>query len=495
MKIFIPVVFFFIGLSVCANDYFVATDGSDSNNGQSVDTPFKTITKAISVIQPGDVIYVRGGVYPNSSTITISKSGTPADTCFLLAYSNERPVLDFSGTSFGSRGIKLTGSYWHIKGFDFIKAGDNGMQISGGGNNLIEFCSFYENKDTGLQISSGAHDNTILNCDSYYNADPTDYGDADGFAPKLDVGTNNRFIGCRAWGNCDDGWDGYMRGATNVTTILENCWTWGNGYLKDGTNPGSQANGNGFKMGGGDNSNSQNLTHHFFLSNCVAFYNKAKGFDQNNNVGTMQLLNCTGYKNLSANYRIKKELVSGETLTVKNCVSFDGKTELGSFAVEATNSWMAPFSLTEDDFITLDTSGVSAPRKADGSLPDVQFVHLASGSDLINSGTEVGLPFLGSAPDLGAFEYDPNTGINLSKLDKDLVVYFSGNNLNIHNYQSDKEAKLRLYNLNGQMLFESIIQGQSVQLTPGILNNGVYLVELENQESRLVSKVVKSNFN
>jgi len=215
-------------------------------------------------------------------------------------------------------------------------------------------------------MGNGAHDNTVINCDSYYNADPSDYGDADGFAPKLDVGTNNRFVGCRAWGNCDDGWDGYMRGATNVTTILENCWTWGNGYLKDGTNPGAQANGNGFKMGGGDNSNSQKLTHHFYLKNCIAFDNKGKGFDQNNNAGTMSLLNCSGFGNGSANYRIKKALASGEQLMVKNCVSYSGSAELGSFAIQKTNSWMAGFYVNGSDFVSIDTSGVSAPRKSDG---------------------------------------------------------------------------------------------------------------------------------
>jgi len=232
----------FLTLSLGAKTLYVSADGNDSDSGEEIENPFNTITKAVSVIQPGDKIYVRGGVHSYSSTIYISKDGTESDTCFLMAYPGERPILDFSGTQFGKRGIRLTGDYWFIKGFDIAYAGDNGLNISGGGNNVVEFCSFYENKDTGLQRADGAHDNTVINCDSYYNADPPDYCDADGFAPKRDVGSNNKVIGCRAWGNCDDGWDGYMRGVTNVTTILENCWTWGNGYLKDGTGPGSKAN-------------------------------------------------------------------------------------------------------------------------------------------------------------------------------------------------------------------------------------------------------------
>ena len=39
-------------------------------------------------------------------------------------------------------------------------------------------------------------------------------------------------------------------------------------------------------------------------------------------------------------------------------------------------------------------------RKSDGSLPDIAFMHLVSGSDLIDAGTNVGSPYNGTAPDL-----------------------------------------------------------------------------------------------
>ena len=62
----------------------------------------------------------------------------------------------------------------------------------------------------------------------------------------------NYFYGCRSWKNCDDGWDGYLRGADDVSTTVENCWAFENGYFEDGTDAGVNANGNGFKMGGSD---------------------------------------------------------------------------------------------------------------------------------------------------------------------------------------------------------------------------------------------------
>ena len=410
------VIFFVWSLAIMSSlsyaQIYIAPDGDDANPGTQ-EQPFGTFPKAISEVMPGDTIYVRGGTYDLTSTITITavKSGTESEMITLTAFENETPILDFSGQSQGPKGISLRSNYWHIRGLQIKGAGDNGMEINFGFNNIIERCAFYENRDTGLQLSNGSGNNRIINCDSYYNADPPDYGDADGFAPKLAVGSGNYFYGCRAWGNCDDGWDGYMRGANDVTTTLENCWTWGNGYLKDGTDPGSQANGNGFKMGGGDNSNSEQLMHHATLINCVAFDNKNKGFDQNNNVGSMTLLNCTGYNNRVANYRIQRPLNPGQTLTLKNCASFQGNVQLGSFAVQETNSWLPPFAVTADDFRSLSSSQASTPRQGDGSLPEIDFLHLAGGSQLIDAGVDLGFPYSGLAPDLGAFESDFITSV------------------------------------------------------------------------------------
>jgi len=381
----------------------VATDGNDANPG-ALDSPLATVIKAVSLSIPGDTILVRGGRHAATTTISISKSGNAQNKYYLLAFPRERPVFDFSGQSLGQKGFSLKADYWFIQGLEVKGAEDNGMEISRGSYNRIERCAFYENRDTGLQLSNGAAHNEIINCDSYYNADPPDYADADGFAAKLTVGTGNYFFGCRAWVNCDDGWDGYLRGATDVTTTLEQCWTWGNGYLSDGTDPGEKANGNGFKMGGGDNSNLDQLMHHFILTRCLAFNNKSKGFDQNNNVGSMTLLQCTGYRNLNDNYRITKPLNAGQSLRVANCVSYDGGVSLAGFAVQQSNSWMAPFHVTGEDFVSLDPGWAAAPRREDGHLPEIPFLHLADGSDLIDAGTIIDSEFSGTAPDLGAFE-------------------------------------------------------------------------------------------
>ena len=54
--------FLCLGIHLRAVDYFVATDGSDSNAGTLL-APFATIQHAATVLSPGDTCYIRGGNY------------------------------------------------------------------------------------------------------------------------------------------------------------------------------------------------------------------------------------------------------------------------------------------------------------------------------------------------------------------------------------------------------------------------------------------------
>lgn len=490
-------------VTAISSTHHVSVTGSDLNPG-TLDNPFKTIAKAVSSMASGDTVFIHAGDFVLSTTLSISTSqnGTAEKKNCLLAYPGDRPLLDFSNSPLGSKGIKLAAQHWLIRGLDIKGAGDNGLEINGGLYNRIEDCAFFENRDTGLQLSNGAAYNQIIHCDSYYNADPPEYADADGFAPKLTVGTGNSFYGCRAWGNCDDGWDGYLRGADNVATTLEQCWTWGNGWLKDGSDPGSQANGNGFKMGGGDNSNSAQLTHHFILKNCLAFGNKAKGFDQNNNAGSMTLLNCTSFGNGSNNFSIPKALKSGQTATIKNCLSYNGGISLGGFIVQGKNSWLAPFVVTDLDFVSLDPSAASATRNPDSSLPMIDFMHLAQGSDLVDSGVPVDIPYLGVAPDLGAFESPFTTRVPEShpqparmSLLQNHPNPFNPSTTIVFHMAVPGRVVLKIYSLSGQQV-ATIVEGyrsageHHLLWRPHGLSSGVYLCRMQTDHDYVLRKLV-----
>ncbi|MCX6028766.1 MAG: hypothetical protein NT169_05630 [Chloroflexi bacterium] len=73
--------------------------------------------------------------------------------------------------------------------------------------------------------------------------------------------------------------------------------------------------------------------------------------------------------------------------------------------IQPNNSWTLPVTANAADFRSLAADLAAAPRQADGSLPPNDFARLVADSDLIDKGVDVGLPYFGSAPDLGAFEW------------------------------------------------------------------------------------------
>ncbi len=355
---------------------------------------------ALSKVKAGETVFLNGGTYVMNTRINLTASGTSGNEITILGQMDgTRAKLDFSSIGEGSsnQGIVVSGNYIHIKAIDVYKAGDNGMQIKGS-NNTIEFCSFSECSDSGLQLDNGASNNTILNCDSYFNADSS-LENADGFACKLNVGTGNKFIGCRAWQNLDDGWDGYLRGADDVTTTYTNCWAIKNGYLKNDTK--GAGDGNGFKTGGSDD---KLLKHNAVYKNCIATGNVADGFDHNSNRGNVEIYNCSVYSN-GNNYNFSSTNPLAK-LTVKNSSAIGAYGSVKAAVLEVTNNgWQNGIVTDATDFESVDSNQLIQARKTDGSLPDVSFMKLTTTSDLIDKGIAIeGIPYLGVAPDLGAFE-------------------------------------------------------------------------------------------
>ncbi|MGH7601716.1 MAG: T9SS type A sorting domain-containing protein [bacterium] len=205
----------------------------------------------------------------------------------------------------------------------------------------------------------------------------------------------------------------------------------------------------------------------------------------------MTLLNCTGYNNREANYRIQRTLNPGQTLTIKNCVSFTGAVQLGSFAIQEKNGWMPPFVVTAEDFLSLDPALAAAPRQADGGLPKIDFMHLSSVSDLIDAGVNLGIPFNGEAPDLGAFESDFVTAVETEefapaefRLYQNYPNPFNPETAIKFKLPKSSFATLRIYNLSGQEI-ATLISGfktageHEVKWQTHGLPSGVYFYRLQ----------------
>ncbi|UQA59859.1 right-handed parallel beta-helix repeat-containing protein [Polyangium aurulentum] len=399
-------------------DIYVAPDGLESNPG-TLEAP-TTLYKAVTMVKPGQTIFMRGGVYLYLPTVKIEfgNDGTANDPKRLFGYPGEKVVIDFKdqyykkGDPASPRGVELIGNYWHFKRIEIANAGDNGLFIAGH-HNTIEHCVFHNNRDSGLQLGGRLGEkltpveewpsyNKVINCDSYSNFDPPDGGDADGFAPKLNVGEGNEFHGCRAWNNSDDGWDLFNRNGKPLKPVLmDQCWAFDNGYQSGGymSQPPPvpyMGNGNGFKMGG-----DSGLASDHIITRSVAFGNKVRGFDENNNVGNITVKNCTGWLNGTMNFAFGE----GGFHTFINNISHKRKSSDEPVGTQTTNAFEGA---TDADFVSFDRSLAKAPRNPDGSLPATDFLRLAPGSQFIDAGSTDGpmFPFSGKAPDLGAFEVE-----------------------------------------------------------------------------------------
>ena len=283
-------------------DIFASPDGTTSGDG-SFDNPYDVYT-ALSKVQKGKTLYLKEGVYTLTKRINLYTSGTRSEYVNIYAYDGKRAILDFSSMVFdgNNKGMALYSDFVRIYGLDFKGAGDNGLTVIGS-YNIIENCKFYDNRDSGLQIMGNGsdftawpHDNLVLNCTAFNNADvdgdnPLATGEnADGFACKLANGNNNTFDGCIAYCNIDDGWDLFAQNQANGRTIIVNCVAFKNGYMLDGSRT-DVADGNGFKLG------SWNFPSNSYIANSVAFDNYDHGFTCNCNVGAFEMVNCTAYNN------------------------------------------------------------------------------------------------------------------------------------------------------------------------------------------------------
>lgn len=501
---------------------YLSPAGNDTTGDGTKNKPYFSLQKAVNLMTPGDSICMAGGVYNYSSRVNIDINGAYGTYTKIASAKGERAILDFSSLSVSSsnQGIRITGSYWHIYGIDIKGAGDNGMLIErdkpSGGNyndvkdkaeqahdNIIELCRFYENRDAGIQLKNLAAYNKIINCDSYFNRDAGD-GNADGFAPKLTVGTGNYFYGCRAWQNSDDGFDLYLKCTEegfpqDMLTTIENSWCFMNGFVKDGSE--GKGNGNGFKLGG---SSDKDQRHDVILRRCLSFDNLQKGFDQNNNVGSMTLINCTGFaKPYLANsshytYRIDgtilapgKKLIHVNNVAVWDGVTDDKKSKWALCEMIGGEKTTCDYLTSETDYITIDTTGARGPRKADGSLPDIDFMHIKPGNTkLIDKGTIMpSIIYAGTAPDLGAFE----TGIiNDVKHDNFLTDFILNQNypnpfnpVTIISYSLPASAyvTLEIYNMLGQKITTLVNQEKTagsyqVVFNAGNFSSGLYFYKL-----------------
>ncbi|HMJ53753.1 MAG TPA: right-handed parallel beta-helix repeat-containing protein [Polyangiaceae bacterium] len=412
---------FLAPLPLRAATFYVAPNGSDTNPGTEMQ-PFATIAQGQTAASAGDTVYIRGGEYIfNSSTAAVgvlfNKSGAQNQRINYWAYPGEKPIFDFFGMNAQARlyGFRVTGSWLHFRGLELRGVQQIIMtvneswciRVEGGSNDIFELLDLHHNQGPGLFIQAGSS-NQVLNVDSHENYDPAmSGGNSDGFGCHS-TGTGNIFSGCRSWWNSDDGFD--FINSPGACTV-EHSWAFRNGYQPGTTT--AAGNGAGFKAGGfglDTTTFPATIPRHVIRFN-VAWGNRSQGFYANHHPGAIEWLNNTAFNN-PRNFDMLADVGAAAHFLRNNLAAGTGTALANATAAEidqVSNSWSLAVTVSNADFASVTDTSVLSPRQADGSLPNIDYLHLAAGSDLIDKGVSVGFPHVGAAPDLGAFEYGAPT--------------------------------------------------------------------------------------
>lgn len=396
-------------------EYYVSTTGNDSWPG-TLAQPFRTWNRGFNALSPGDILNIRSGIYYDPSPtvggtaqmVRVSgKNGSAGNKYTVRKYPSDatKPILhgrDMSG-NVRRYGIDFEGcSYWeltdlvicHIRGT--VGALHTGIVNHNSHHLTFERCEVHHIEGAGFGQSDGGNGNMYINCDAHHCADAINrYEHGDGFIFGLN--TDHSVVvtcrGCRSWHNSDDGFDTFNN---EGVVIWQNCWTWGNGQY------GLDGDGNGFKFG--KTTTASNETARRIARFCISAGNVQHGYAKSESTGINYLYNCVAYNNVVGIAFGSAEGGANVANRIRNCISYLNIYDyfFWTNCIVDHNSWN--MIMSAGDIVSMDTSQLSRPRQANGELPFVTFFMPSEGSRLIDAGIDVGLPYYGSAPDVGAFE-------------------------------------------------------------------------------------------
>ena len=157
------------------NKWYVSVNGSNSNPGNNINSPFKTINHAIdNAWNPGDIIYVMNGTYRNNGfgngnknngpIVNINKAGTLNGPLVIKNYPNHKPKLEFDGSGGFVCG---TGKFLEIAGFEIQGPNQQITYNEANSYRLIQN-NYYKGRGITVWASSGGH-HIILHSNKVYD--------------------------------------------------------------------------------------------------------------------------------------------------------------------------------------------------------------------------------------------------------------------------------------------------------------------------------------
>jgi parallel beta-helix repeat protein len=170
-----------------AATFYVATTGSDANPGTE-ENPFLTLNKGVTVLKPGDTLYLRSGIYAESLRNKIAGGTSWSAPVKVAAFPGETVTLR---PALGTNVLWLSGTnrrYIVIEGLiiDGSNVSSNGIKIDSGDGTVATAAHHIRIKDVevmnapnqGILVSRYCDDNEFLNLHVHHNGTDltTDHG-------------------------------------------------------------------------------------------------------------------------------------------------------------------------------------------------------------------------------------------------------------------------------------------------------------------------------
>ena len=379
-------------------ELFVALWGSDAAAG-SLEEPLFSLRRAAELARPGDTIVLRGGVYDvvdehvyvaftlwGEADAPITVRSYPGEMAIFDGHLHEwHPRYENDGRNVTDPNlVRVIGDHlvWEDitfrngvgRGFYFVghhnvlrRVVSHGHHADGvyfqGSYNLLEYVTVYDNNSvsnggnsaSGIKLVDGVH---IRNT----------------HGPEHET-RGNMIRYALVYQNSDDGIDVW----SSWDTLIEYSVAFGNGI-------GPTGDGRGFKLGGSDRHDIGTVARFN-----VAFDN-AHSFDTNGSTGVL-LYNNTSWRPRGRGFTLTKHSTNACANEAYNNISYEKGSydvAIGDCTVHEDNSWN--LGISEPLFLSLEPAS-----------PD--FLSLSAASPARDVGRDMGFPFDGSGPDLGAVQY------------------------------------------------------------------------------------------
>ena len=200
------------GINSAPNVFYVAKDGSDDNNGTSIDNAKLTIAGAVSVASSGSVIKVLSGNYVESNPITLPAfSAVVGDDLRTVKVLPSTPTSDLFHVNKGCKLANMTFSGHTAPGAAVAFPSGGATNVGGGKwkGPYIQNCTSDTTTGTGIRIDGNLAEKTkSMNVDAFTQYNQGGIGVAvtnEGYAQLVSVFTIccDQAITCHAGGQAD----------------------------------------------------------------------------------------------------------------------------------------------------------------------------------------------------------------------------------------------------------------------------------------------------